>query len=163
MSVRPLKTLLFFAISVCILSVVVANAAQSPNAAEKSGVFTALMEAARSGSDPKVITDLIKSGEDVNAKDKSGITALQYAVGKKGNLEIMNALIEGGADLSAKDEDGGTALMAAARRNENPEIITTLIKSGADVNAKDKNGKTAADLAEGNSYIKNSDAVRRLR
>ncbi|MDE7140592.1 MAG: ankyrin repeat domain-containing protein [Treponemataceae bacterium] len=93
------------------------------------------------GNDIERVKICIKSGENVDAKDNQGITALMYAI-RKGKKDMAELLIKSGANVNAKDDAGRTALMLAAS-NGHKDIAELLIKSGADVNAKDNNGLTA--------------------
>ncbi|MBR0249535.1 MAG: ankyrin repeat domain-containing protein, partial [Synergistaceae bacterium] len=85
---------------------------------------------------PKAIEKLIKSGANVKAKYREGITALIVAAMKNSNPEVVKALIKAGADVNAKANNGMTALMLATA-NSNSEVVQTLISAGANVNAKD--------------------------
>jgi ankyrin repeat protein len=71
----------------------------------------------------KALRLLLKKGADVNAKDRSGGTALMGAASRgrtvlgwtigKGHLKVIEALLEKGADLNAQDDTGRTALEMA--------------------------------------------------
>ncbi|MCH5295477.1 MAG: ankyrin repeat domain-containing protein [Treponema sp.] len=92
-----------------------------------------------------IIDLLIKSGVDINAKDKNGKTLLMHAVYK---INVAEMLIKMGADVNAKANNGYTALMYAAENHRSGEdMVALLIKSGADVNAKANNGYTALKAA----------------
>jgi ankyrin repeat protein len=80
-------------------------------------------------------------GDNVNAKDANGCTALIRA-SWDGETEIVAMLLEKGADVNAKDAKGSTALMKASL-NGHTEIVRMLMEKGADVNAKDNNRSTA--------------------
>ena len=90
-------------------------------------------------------------GEDVNAKDPFGKTALMKAAEQAGS-EVVQTLIDAGADVDAKGSFGETALMSAVEAPSlkektivarSLEVVQLLIDAGADVNAKDSFGKTA--------------------
>ena len=96
----------------------------------------------------EIIKLLIAAGADVNAKCRTGSTALVYAA-RYGNKEIVKLLITAGADVNAKGsivDDGRTALMVAAAKG-NTEMAKLLIDAGADVNAKDNGDCTALNWA----------------
>ena len=82
-----------------------------------------------------------KGGDNVNAKDANGSTALIRA-SWDGDTEIVRMLLEKGADVNAKDAKGSTALMKASL-NGHTKVVSMLLEKGADVNAKDNNGSTA--------------------
>ena len=87
---------------------------------------TLLMHAAKDGKE-KEIKLLIKSGANVNLKDKDGWTALMYAVRYSSNLECTESLLEAGADISLKNKYGSSALVLASCYNENPLILSKLL------------------------------------
>jgi len=80
-------------------------------------------------------------GDNVNAKDANGCTALIRA-SWDGDTEIVAMLLAKGADVNAKDAKGSTALMKASL-NGHTKVVSMLLEKGADVNAKDNNGSTA--------------------
>ena len=89
---------------------------------------------------------LIESGRaDVNAKDRSGKTALMVAA-SYGYKEIVESLLAHDADVKAKDISDWTALHSAVQSSQ-VDIIEMLIKKGADVNAVAKNGQTPYTMA----------------
>ena len=99
---------------------------------------------------------LISSGEDINALDDYGYTALMYA-SRDGYTDIVKLLIEAGADVNApaismffvintvfgqkfgETLEGFTALMAASEYGHT-DIVKLLIEAGADVNAMTEKG-----------------------
>ena len=111
-----------------------------------------------------LVSDLIKAGADVNAKDDKGRTPLDLAIigCHKGAAESLrkagavvntqpdrqdtplhrygikpnevSALIDGGADVNAQDEEKITPLHIA----RSAEVVSLLIGAGADVNATNK-------------------------
>lgn len=96
---------------------------------------TALMEACKKGdlSIVEVIIDKMTIDE-INERDKKGITALMMAV-ENGNNEIVKLLINKGADIELHDKwNGTTALMIAAKKG-NKEMVDFLVANGADIYA----------------------------
>ena len=99
-----------------------------------------LNQAAQKG-DASRVRQLVSGGEDINAKDGNGKTALMYA-SENGQAEIARLLIDAAADVNAKDKDGKTALMYAAESN-NLETVKYLIAGKADAEAVDNSGNIA--------------------
>ena len=98
------------------------------------------------------VTDAIKVGANVNAKDDDDRTALMFAARDNDNPEVIAALIKAGADINnSKNDHGGTVLMFAAAANKNPEVTAALINAGADINAKANDGTTVLMLAAANN------------
>ncbi len=100
---------------------------ENPNAADQNGV-TLLMKAAKAGNDWDVDI-LLKSGADVNMRDKDGWTALMYAARYQNNLNVVNRLIEGGCLIREKNKFGVSPLLMAAYYSQNPDIIACLLKN----------------------------------
>ena len=71
-----------------------------------------LHEAAKAG-DEKALKRLIDDGQDVNAKDQRGITALGVAVGFN-RVPCIRCLLDAGADVHMTDARGSTVLHYAA-------------------------------------------------
>lgn len=86
---------------------------------------------------PGVISALIHSGADINAKGDEGNTPLGHAAAMNSNSEAISVFIKAGADVNAKSISGYTPLFYAAEKNPNPRIIKTLANGGANVNVKD--------------------------
>jgi hypothetical protein len=82
---------------------------------------------------------------DVDARDRSGQTALIRAAGK-GDTATVNALIHAGANVNLADDTGQTALIAASTRLD---TLRALIKAGADLNIRDSHwgGRTVLMIA----------------
>ena len=91
--------------------------------------------------DAERIEGAIRSGVNVNTKDKYGTTALINAT-DNGKIKVVEVLLKHGADIDAKDNSGETALMKAVFW-DNTDIARLLLEYGADVDAKDNNGETA--------------------
>ena len=91
---------------------------------------------------PEIINFLIKKGVNINinAKNKSGATALHYA-SSMGGLDTIKLLFERNANINAKDNNGDTPIHYATKAGQ-IESFKILIEKGADVNAKDSNGNT---------------------
>lgn len=98
-----------------------------------------LVKAAAKG-DVKTAQQLIKSGADINEKDRYGYTPLLWAV-YSNQLEAVKTFIQMGADIESQDVSGSTPLTLAASYNYS-DIAELLVKNHANVNAKDINGQT---------------------
>ncbi len=114
---------------------------------------TPLMFAARYDSDPGVITELVKAGAVVGARDHSGRTALMYAAEYNTNPAMITALLRAGEAVNNRDNNGNSALMLAAKDSPSAAVIKVLLDSGADLKAHDYAGETALTLAT--EYNKN--------
>jgi ankyrin repeat protein len=83
---------------------------------------------------------------DINTKDKNGMTALMHAVRSQHKEADVVALLNAGADVNAQDDNGMSALMFAVIANKkcfSLAIIHNLIAGGADVNAKNHIDETS--------------------
>ncbi len=85
--------------------------------------------------------DLIKSGVDVNKKDKLKNTILTIA-SWNGYKEICSLLLENGANVNIKNNYGETALTIASYL-KHKEVCLILIENGANIEEKDADGDTA--------------------
>ena len=148
------------------------------SARESSGSNEQITERVNAILTPERIKAVISSGDDINAKDKYGTTALILAVQYSNNPEVVKTLIEGGADVNAKDNDGKdvaayvqnnknpeirdmfkvmefggekTALINAAQKNAYSSDSRSLIEAGADIHATNQNGATALMIAAANT------------
>jgi len=98
-----------------------------------------LLHLAAGNNNVEIVRMLIKTGADVNVKDRSDQTPLHYAAGKN-NLEIASLLIKAGADVNAKDKSGRTPLNRAIEIQVSPkltynkEMVPLLLDNGADPN-----------------------------
>jgi len=93
-----------------------------------------------------IVSLLLKSGAQANAKDERGYTALHSAA-FWGRNEITRILIRGGANVNAQDNNGVSPLHESARMTT-PAVAKLLLAAGARVNARDKHGKTPLFNAE---------------
>ena len=89
---------------------------------------------------------LIKNGAHVEARDKSGRTALMYA-STGPFVTTVKMLLDNGANVnSVGHAEKWTSLMNAAAEGQ-LEIVKLLLKYGADKNLKDVDGDTAESFA----------------
>ncbi|KAK2186408.1 hypothetical protein NP493_201g03005 [Ridgeia piscesae] len=96
------------------------------------------------------VRDLIRSGEDVLAKDRKGNTYVHF-VCTMYRPYVINILLVAGVDVNAQNKDGNTALHVTALHRECCNV-PTLMACYANPFLKNKFGKTAKDLAKGNKY-----------
>jgi len=82
---------------------------------------------------------------DVNAKDKSGKTALELAI-ERGHVNAASTLILRGADVTVVDGNYNTLLHRLAGTGK-VDIAHAIMSKGVSVFATNKEGKTAYDLA----------------
>lgn len=82
--------------------------------------------------------DLLKAGEDPNARDEYGRTPLWIAVTAK-DMELVKHLLDNGADINMAPDDGRTPLCYAVQDGQ-LGVARFLIEKGADVNIA-RNGK----------------------
>lgn len=87
---------------------------------------------------------------DINAKDRTGFTALMYAC-SNGLLKLVEFLIDHGADIEIKDnQNGETALFFAVRHNH-VNVVKFLLLHGANSDATDNKLQTVHRIAESKS------------
>src|SRR6185503_12533888 len=92
--------------------------------------------------DETLVTQLIRAGANVNAKNKFDSTPMSEAA-ITGNAKVIEALLKAGADPESPNGDGQTALMVLARTS-NVEAAKALLKQKANGNpAKQWRGQTA--------------------
>ncbi|OEY86899.1 hypothetical protein BIY23_00090 [Wolbachia pipientis] len=104
------------------------------------------------------ISELIKNGCDINAKDPSSSdnTALHIA-SATGNLPIVKLLIEEGkADINVQNSYKDTPLILAIN-NKHFDVAQHLVEKDADINAANQNGNTPISYAVA-LYEKHADA-----
>ena len=91
---------------------------------------------------------LLKSGVDVNRKNRRGGTALHYVARRKNdNYQIASLLPKNGADPNAiygvrKRRVGNTALHIAVL-HEDVRLVRLLLRNGASIRIRDNDGMTA--------------------
>ncbi|KAL8855348.1 MAG: hypothetical protein Q9178_008002 [Gyalolechia marmorata] len=96
------------------------------------------MAVARGSSD--VVSFLLSSGANIEARDDGEQTPLVYAAGE-GSLEGVKSLLGFGAAVDARGYSGLTPLMHA-NKSKDLEMVQLLLKSGAAVEAGDNTGIT---------------------
>jgi ankyrin repeat protein len=93
---------------------------------------------------------LLRSGADVNARDRYGQTGLMRAA-HRGHRDVVEILLERGAALDVTAKYGLSALMLAVIAGH-VAIVRLLVRAGADLTLRGRGapgfmGKTAYDLA----------------
>lgn len=107
------------------------------NARDEMG-FTQLHDAA---ARKKGITEALRAGADVNAKDKEiGWTALHWAAAD-GDEELIHTLLAHRANVNVGDSLGKTPLHVAAGEGQ-LKAVQALVAARANLNAADANGLT---------------------
>jgi len=103
-----------------------------------------LFESALKG-DVNEIQRIVKSGFDINTKDKDGNNALFYAV-EANNSEVIKSLVKHGININEKNNNGNTPLMIAGTLNKEL-ALNTLLESGADTEIQHITGQTVLHIA----------------
>lgn len=111
---------------------------------------------------PERVRQAVRSGADVNARDKLGSTPLHEAAAGNGNPEVIRILVELGADVNARTVAGWTPLHQAARYSKEPGVVLVLLELGADPRARTNRGLTAWDLIQENKALRNTPAYWKL-
>ena len=97
------------------------------------------------------VSDCLKSGSDINAKDDDGASPLHLAAFNNEYPDVLTVLLNAGADVNGRGRFGGTPLLFAAFRNENPNVLKALLDAGADLNARISTGNTPLHLVAENN------------
>ena len=113
------------------------------------GYAPVIFSAARTATDPGIITVLTDAGADPTVHLRRGgrgdygrrYTPLHTAAADNPTPGIVTALVAAGADLDAPDNEGGTPLHAAWGNQR--AIVDELLQSGADPLARDERGRVA--------------------
>lgn len=89
-----------------------------------------------------LIKFFVESGENINASDSKGLTALHIAC-KTGNIAILEYLIAHEANVNAKDNLGQTPIYYLLKNIKNKSysniLVSILVKAGANIDHLDKN------------------------
>lgn len=113
--------------------------------ARSGWMYTPLVFAAENVH-PDVIVTLVRAGAQLEARTKSGNTAMHRAVlREKNNPDVIYALAVFGADVNTKNEKGDTAIYTSIAQGNGTNALV-LCAFGADLNIKSSQGDSAADL-----------------
>ena len=108
------------------------------------------------GSDisSEILSCLIGSGADVNARTNNGVTPLMIAA-EEGHINAVTSLVKCGANVHLHDKDGQRALHHAMQSPQASicEVLSCLIKNGADVNAHTFHNETPLMLASRDDHV----------
>jgi ankyrin repeat protein len=115
-------------------------------------------DAARQG-DLETVRELLRAGEDVNAAQGDGMSALHWAA-EHGDAAMVEALVFAGAELQAVTRIGAYTPLHIAARNGKLAASKALLSAGADAHAVTvPSGSTPLHLA---AVSGNGDLVRSL-
>ena len=109
----------------------------------------------------KMLTLLVKSGGNINAKDEHGFTLLHNLIidNKCCFDKLINKAIRLGADVNAKNNANLTPLYYVCDNMNNFYLLDRLVRAGADVNIKDARGNSLLiRLLNANRYSSLSDS-----
>jgi len=104
-------------------------------------------DAAQSGNVTAVRT-LLREGEDVNASQGDGMTALHWAA-YQGDLELVDVLLYAGANLEATTRIAGYTPLLIGARTGHGAAVEALIAAGANASVRTSTGVTALHFAAG--------------
>jgi ankyrin repeat protein len=133
-----------------VFAALVADARASVNERTRGGC-TPLRFAVRRGG-PAVVQFLVRAGAEVNARTKSGDTALHNAAAHNPDARVIDALIAAGADVDPANKHNRTPLLMAARSN-NDAVVAALLRHRADLHATDTLDNTALHAAAWNPDV----------
>ena len=114
-------------------------------------------DAAMNG-DRAAVRALLTSGEDINAAQGDGMTALHWAA-RRGDDELVRMLLVAGANVRATTRLGGYTPLLMAADLGHANAIDLLVGAGADVSATTAGGVTPLMLAAASGQ---ADAVKAL-
>ncbi|XP_014294729.1 serine/threonine-protein phosphatase 6 regulatory ankyrin repeat subunit B [Halyomorpha halys] len=99
-----------------------------------------LLHGAVIGGSTRIITDHLKSKQDLDIQDSDGRTPMFMACGL-GRKNVYDILLTAGASLNARTNDGRTVLHAAAFGG-NVAIVESILKMTRLINARDSSGRS---------------------
>jgi len=119
---------------ICIAALVAASPSESPVA-----------DAAQRG-DRDAVRALVQSGEDVNAAQADGMTALHWAA-LEGDAEMTQTLILAGATMRSSTRIGSYSPLHLASQAGSAQVVSALLEAGADPTLFTSTGVTALHFA----------------
>ena len=136
----------------------------------------------KSGQGQEALTQAIKHGANLDARNSKGDTPLMLAL-KKGDLNAAEVLIQKGSSLFVSNADTrnplsaifemdsgarmrlfsatgansadflGESMLHYAVRENNADVVSELLSLGADRNAHNRKGETPKDIAQAKGYL----------
>ncbi|KAH9527412.1 Palmitoyltransferase zdhhc13 [Dermatophagoides farinae] len=107
--------------------------------------YNALHLAAQFGH-TSIVAYFIAKGQDIDAPDTNGMTALMWSSFRNNSIDPTQLLITLGANLSLTDRNRNTALHRAVLAR-NPIAVSLLLKHGANPNLKNIAGDTPIEMS----------------
>ncbi len=108
--------------------------------------------------DVEAVRTLVRGGEDVNAAQGDGMTALHWAA-EQDAADMAQLLVAAGAHLESTTRIGGFTPLLVAARSGSVEVLEVLVTSGAVADARATTGESALHFA---AAVGRSEAVRVL-
>ena len=96
--------------------------------------------------DLETVRLLLRQGEDVNAAQGDGMTALHWTA-RSGEPALAEMLIYAGASLETTTRVGAYTPLLVAARSGNEEVLVALLEGGANMEARTSTGVTALHFA----------------
>lgn len=134
--------------------------AKLANGAEMVTPLMAVCSSSTSDRDQRLVECaalLLDRGQNVNARQRQGITALMLAA-KYGKTGLVRLLMDKGAEKDMVDSQGWSALMFGVDGGRG-DVARVLLESGADTTLLSSDGQRAADIAGSNSFSAIQDLV----
>ena len=97
-------------------------------------------------NDSDAVYDLLEQGEDVNAAQGDGMTALHWAA-ENGDIAMVEVLLSAGANFNSTTRLGSYAPLHLASKMGHGEVIRTLLGNGQDPNIAAISGMTPLHYA----------------
>jgi ankyrin repeat protein len=118
---------------------------------------TPVADAAMRG-DLAAVRALVARGENVNAAQGDGMTALHWAA-ERGDLAMTEVLLKARASVTATTRNGAYTPLHLAARGGHGAIVAALLDAGADPNQFTATGVTALHLAAGAGSVEGIEAL----
>ena len=103
-------------------------------------------------NDSEGVYSLLEQGEDVNAAQGDGMTALHWAA-ENGDIEIVEVLLSAGASLNSTTRLGSYTPLHLASKMGRDTVIRALLGAGQDPNVPALSGMTALHYAAASGSV----------